>query len=355
MRVVVTAGGTGGHIYPALSILKKIKEEEKNSQFLYIGTHNRMEKDVVPKEGYDYVGLEIYGFSKKEIIRDIKNIFLINKAYKECLKILKKFKPDVVLGFGGYVTYPVIKAAKKLGIKTFIHEQNAMPGKSNKMLSKYADIIGVSFKESEKYFDKDKVIFTGNPCSENALTIKPNSKTKYGLSKNKKAILCVQGSLGSAVMNNKMIDFLSNIDNENYEVLYITGKTSYEKFKEYKFSKNVFVVPYVENLSALMKDMDVIVSRAGASIISEIVALGVPTIFIPSPYVANNHQLYNALDLKNNNAGLMIEEKDLNKDVLKENINKLLKDELLYHSMKVNARKMSVDNSSTIIYETIKK
>ena len=355
MRVVVTAGGTGGHIYPALSILKKIKEQDKNSKFLYIGTHNRMERDVVPKEGYEYIGLEIYGFSKKEIIRDIKNIFLINKAYKKCLSIFKEFKPDVVLGFGGYVTYPVIKAAKKLGIKTFIHEQNAIPGKSNKMLSNHADIIGVSFKESEKYFDSNKVLFTGNPCSENALTIKKTSKTKYGLSKEKKAILCVQGSLGSQVMNDKMIEFLSSIDNENYEILYITGKTSYENFKKHKLSKNVFVVPYVENLSALMKDMDLIISRAGASIISEILAIGIPTIFIPSPYVANNHQFYNALDLKNHNAGLMIEEKDLNKDILKKNINKLFKDDMLYHDIKINARKMSVDNSSTIIYNAIKK
>lgn len=355
MRVVVTAGGTGGHIYPALSVIKKIEEMDKKAEILYIGTHNRMERDVIPNEGYKYEALEIYGFSKKEIIRDVKNIFLINKAYKKCLKLFKEFKPDVVLGFGGYVTFPVIKAAKKLGIKTFIHEQNAIPGKSNKMLEKYADIIGVSFKESEKYFNKEKTIFTGNPCSENALTIKRVSKTKYGLSKNKKSILCVQGSLGSAVMNDKMVDFLSSIDKENYEVLYITGKTSYEKFKSNKLSKNVFVVPYVENLSALMKDFDIIISRAGASIISEIVAIGVPTIFIPSPYVANNHQYYNALDLKNNNAGLMIEEKNLNKEVLKENINLLLNNDLYYNDMKINSRKLSVDNSSTLIYEAIKK
>ena len=142
MRVVVTAGGTGGHIYPALAILKKIKDEEKDFQCIYIGTHNRMEKDIVPNEGYKYEALEIYGFSKKDIIRDIKNISLINKAYKRSLKILKEFKPDVVLGFGGYVTYPVIKAAKKLGIKTFIHEQNSIPGKSNKMLSKYKKQMG---------------------------------------------------------------------------------------------------------------------------------------------------------------------------------------------------------------------
>ena len=355
MRVVVTAGGTGGHIYPALAILKKIEEMEKDSEVLYIGTHNRMEKEIVPNEGYKYEELEIYGFSKSDIKRDIKNIGLIHKAYKKSLKVLSDFKPDVVLGFGGYVTYPVIKAAKKLGIKTFIHEQNSIPGKSNKMLSKYADIIGVSFKESAKYFDKDRVVYTGNPCSENALNVKKISKTKYGLSKNKKSVLCVQGSLGSSVMNNKMLDFLSSIDNEDYEVLYITGNSSYETFKNNKVSENVFIVPFVENLSALMKDFDVVISRAGASIISEIVAIGVPTIFIPSPYVANNHQYYNALDLKNNHAGLMIEEQDLNKDNLKELINSLLKDDMLYNDMKFNARKLSVDNSSTIIYESIKK
>lgn len=354
MRIIVTAGGTGGHIYPALAVIKKFESIEK-CEIIYIGTHNRMEKDIIPKIGYKYEELEIYGFSKKEIGRDIKNLFLINKAYKKCLNLMKSFKPDVVLGFGGYVTYPVIKAAKKLNIKTFIHEQNAIPGKSNKMLEKYADIIGVSFKESIKHFKNGKAIYTGNPCSENAMSIKKVNKTKYGLSKNKKSILCVQGSLGSQVINNKMLDFLSDIDDENYEVLYITGKTSYEKFKTNKLSKNVFVVPYVENLSALMKDFDIVISRAGASIISEILAIGIPTIFIPSPYVANNHQFYNALDLKNNNAGLMIEECNLNKETLKENINLLLNNDLYYNDIKINARKLSVDNSATKIYEAIKK
>lgn len=355
MRVIVTAGGTGGHIYPALAILKKIKEMDDNSEFIYIGTHNRMEKDIVPKEGYNYVGLEIYGFSKSDIKRDIKNIGLIYKGYKKSLQIIKDFKPDVVLGFGGYVTYPVVKAAKKLGVKTFIHEQNSIPGKSNKMLSRYADIIGVSFLESAKYFNKDKVVYTGNPCSENAINIRKVSKTKYGLSKGKKSVLCVQGSLGSSVINSKMVDFLSSIDQEDYEVLYITGKSSYESFKKNKVSNNVFVVPFVENLSALMKDFDVVISRAGASIISEILAIGIPTIFIPSPYVANNHQYYNALDIKNNCAGLMIEEKDLNKDILKEKINLLLNDSMLYHKIKNNANKLSVNDSSTIIYNCIKK
>ena len=355
MHVIITAGGTGGHIYPALAILNKIKEKEPNSEFIYIGTHNRMEKDIVPAAGYQYESIEIYGFSKTMIKRDIKNISLIYKAYKKCLKIMKDFKPDVVIGVGGYVTFPVIMAANKLHIKTFIHEQNSIPGKSNKVLAKKADLIGVSFKDSIKYFNPNKCKLTGNPCGENALDIKAVSKTKYHMHANKKGVLIVQGSLGSNVINNKMKEFLSSIDNENYEVLYVTGKDYYEEFSKNKFSKNVIIVPYVDNLSALIKDMDLIVTRAGASIISEIMALRKPAIFIPSPYVANNHQYYNALSIKDAHAGAMIEEKDLNKDILKNKINEILNDKKLYAEYETNLAKMSIDNSSTYIYELLKE
>ena len=355
MRVIITAGGTGGHIYPALAILNKIKEKEPNSEFIYIGTHNRMEKDIVPATGYHYESIEIYGFSKTMIKRDVKNISLIYKAYKKCIKIMKDFKPDVVIGVGGYVTFPVIMAANKLHIKTFIHEQNSIPGKSNKVLAKKADLIGVSFKDSIKYFNPEKCKLTGNPCGENALDIKAVSKTKYHMHANKKGVLIVQGSLGSNVINNKMKEFLSSIDNENYEVLYVTGKDYYEEFSKNKFSKNVIIVPYVDNLSALIKDMDLIVTRAGASIISEIMALRKPAIFIPSPYVANNHQYYNALSIKDAHAGAMIEEKDLNKDILKNKINEILSDKKLYAEYETNLAKMSIDNSSTYIYELLKE
>lgn len=355
MRVIITAGGTGGHIYPALAILNKIKEKEPNSEFIYIGTHNRMEKDIVPAAGYHYESIEIYGFSKTMIKRDVKNISLIYKAYKKCLKIMKDFKPDVVIGVGGYVTFPVIMAANKLHIKTFIHEQNSIPGKSNKVLAKKANLIGVSFKDSIKYFNPNKCKLTGNPCGENALDIKAVSKTKYHMHANKKGVLIVQGSLGSNVINNKMKEFLSSIDNENYEVLYVTGKDYYEEFSKNKFSKNVIIVPYVDNLSALIKDMDLIVTRAGASIISEIMALRKPAIFIPSPYVANNHQYYNALSIKDAHAGAMIEEKDLNKDILKNKINEILSDKKLYAEYETNLAKMSIDNSSTYIYELLKE
>lgn len=354
MRVIITAGGTGGHIYPALAIIKKIEEKEPDSEFLYIGTHNRMEKDIIPKEGYRYEPIEIYGFSKSMIKRDLKNIGLIIKAYKKCLNLMKEFKPDIVIGVGGYVTFPVIMAANKLGIKTFIHEQNSIPGKSNRMLAKKVSMIGVSFEDSKKYFDESKTYLTGNPCAENAVDIKKVSKTKYGLDPKKKSVLIVQGSLGSKVINNKMLEFLQSVDNEDYEVLYVTGKDYYDEYSKNEFSHNVKVVPYVDNLSALMKDIDLIVTRAGASISSEIMALAIPSIFIPSPYVANNHQYYNALSIKNANAGEMIEEKDLTSDLLKEKINYILNNEKVYKEMQFNLNEMSILNSSTMIYNLIK-
>ncbi len=353
MKVIITAGGTGGHIYPALAIIDKIKEMEPKSEFIYVGTTNRMEKDIVPKLGYKYVGIEMYGLSKN-IVRDVKVMFLILKNEAKMKKLMREFKPDVVIGAGGYVTFPVIKAAKALGIKTFIHEQNSIPGKSNRMLAKLADKIGVSFEDSKHHFDEDKVIFTGNPCSERALAIPKISRTKYGLSKNKKFVLMVQGSLGSTSVNAKMKDFLSSVDDEEYEVLYVTGKDSYEEFSKNAFSKNVFVEPYIENMPGLMKDADVIVSRAGASSISEIIALKKLAILIPSPYVANNHQFFNALSCANNKACVMIEESALNTNILKHQIGELLTDLEKQINMRLNLSKMQKNDSSTIIYETLK-
>ena len=357
MRVIVTAGGTGGHIYPALAIVQKIREMEPDSEILYIGTHNRMEKDIVPKSGIPYEPIEIYGLSTsiKLMPRNVKNVFLINKAYHKCLKIMKEFRPDVVIGVGGYVTYPVIKAAHKSGVKTFIHEQNSIPGKANKVLLKYTDLVGVSFKDSVKYFSNSRVVVTGNPCSENALKTPKSDKCDYGLSRNKPGILIFNGSLGSEAMNKKMLEFLEDISDEVYEVLYITGKNYYRQFKNKKFSKNVKVVPYVDNLSGLMKDMDLIVSRAGASSVAEITALALPCILIPSPYVANNHQYYNAQSIVKANAGVMIEEKDLNKDTLKESIDKILKDQDYRKTMQKNLKALSIDNSATLIYNELKK
>ena len=353
MRVIISAGGTGGHIYPALAILNKIKEKEPNSEFLYIGTHNRMENDIVPSRGIPYESIEIYGFSKN-ILKDFKTACCVFKSYKKCKKLISDFNPDVVIGVGGYVTFPVIYAAKKLGYKTVIHEQNSFPGKSNQFLSKYSDLICVSFKSTINSFPSSKTILTGNPCSEDALNKPAISKEKFGFSKDKKLVIIVMGSLGSSRINDYIIGSMSQFSSD-YEVLFVTGKASYDDVIKNSFPDNVHVVPYVDGMTGLMKSADLIVSRAGASTISEIVALGIPSILIPSPYVANNHQFKNAMDLVSTESALMIEEKDLKGDILVKKIDEILSDSDKIKSIKNNLKSLAVDNSASLIYDNIKE
>ena len=359
MNIIISAGGTGGHIYPAISIINKFKEKEKNVNVLYIGTHNRMEKDIIPALGIRYEAIEIYGFSKTQIVRDFKNIFLIGKAISKCKKLMKEFKPDVVIGVGGYVTMPVIVAAKSLGIKCVLHEQNSIPGKTNKMLAKNTDLVCTSYVNSNKYFkNAKKVVFTGNPCGENALTTKKINKKDLGLSNKKKLVLIVSGSLGSATINNFFVEYLSLIeDSEDYEILYITGNNYYDDVaKDKVYSKNVHLVKYIDNLSGLLGSVDLMISRAGAGTLSEILATETPSILIPSPYVANNHQYYNALEAKEKGVALLIEEKDLNANQLYVIVNELLqKDNKDYQKMKEKLAKLDMKNSGTIIYNEIKE
>lgn len=354
MRIIISAGGTGGHIYPALAIVNKIKEMEPNSEFIYIGTHNRMENDIVPKYGIPFESIEMYGFSKK-FFKNFKTISCLFKSLKKCQRIIKDFKPDVVIGVGGYVTGPVIYSAKKLGYKTFIHEQNSLPGKCNSFLSKYTDLIAVSFKSTIKYFPGYKTIFTGNPCSEDAIKKEVTPKSVYNLSDNKKLVLVVMGSLGSSKVNDYMVKTMSLFNGKNYEILFITGKGSYDNIKGINFPKNVKVVPYVDGLTGILKKADLVVSRAGASTMSEIIALELPSILIPSPYVANNHQYKNAMDLVNQEAALVIEECNLKGDILVRKIDDILYDENKIKKIKTNLRKMQVKNSASLIYDNLKK
>ena len=355
MRVVVSAGGTGGHIYPALAIIDKIKEKEPNSEFLYIGTHNRMEKDIVPAHGIPFKSIEMYGFNKKNLLKNFKTIKCILKSFKECKKLIKEFNPDIVIGVGGYVTVPVIISAKKLGYKTFLHEQNSIPGKSNKYLAKYSDAIGVSFASSMKYLPKEKTYLTGNPCSENAVNVHPATKTELGLSANKKLVLITMGSLGSASINRYLIKNLNNFQNKSYEVLLITGKANYNEFIKNPIPENVKVLPFYEGLTKIMKRTDLFISRAGASTLSEIIALETPSILIPSPFVANNHQYINAKDLIDKNAATMIEEKDLIGNILIEKIDELIDDDLALRKMKENLKIFKVEDSALLIYNKIKE
>lgn len=354
MRVIISAGGTGGHIYPALAIINKIKEEEPDSEFLYIGTNNRMEKDLVPSLGYRYEGLEVTGFKRKISLDNVKTITNFLGAIKKTKVIIKEFNPDIVIGCGGYVAAPVVYAAKKLGKRTFIHEQNSVVGLANKFLARYADKIGVSFESTINDFPKGKAILTGNPCSEKALSIKKASKESLGIDKNKKLVLIVMGSLGSKTMNDKIFSFINDFKDKNYSVIFVTGATYYEKVKDIEVPNNVKVLPFIYEMPSVMKITDLMVTRAGASTISEITVLEVPSIFVPSPYVTNNHQYKNAMDLVNSDAALILEEKDLTKEALISLIDKTIDDKEKLLSMKKNLNKLAVKDSSTRIYNVLK-
>lgn len=355
MRVVISAGGTGGHIYPALSIIDKIKEKDKNSEILYIGTTDRMERDIVPKLGIKYEALEIKGLRRSLSPSNIKTFSLFLKSIKKCKKIMDEFKPDIVIGAGGYVTLPVLIAANKKRIKTVIHEQNSIPGLTNKMLSKKAKKIFISFEDSAKYFDPKKTIYTGNPSSEKVLNSNTCKKSDYGLLEGKKQVTIIMGSLGSEKVNSIMKSILPKFESKNYEVLFVTGKSYYKDFiNELKLPKNVKVLEYVDNMGGVLKNTDLMISRAGASILMELTLLKIPTIYIPSPYVTNNHQYKNAISLVEKDAAFILEEKDLNEQNLLKKIDEILYDEKLIKKVKENLSKLSISGSSDKIYENIR-
>ena len=357
MNIIISAGGSGGHIYPALAILEEFQKREKNVNVLYIGTHNRMEKDIVPKKGIPYESLEIYGFTK-DIKRNIKNIFLIRKCEKKCRHLIKNFQPDIVIGVGGYVTYPVLKVANQLGIKTFIHEQNSRPGKVNYLVSRYADLVGVTFKSSMVYLKKaKKVIYTGHPSLDKAEDAIKVDKTTLGLKRTKKLVTIVAGSLGSYSLNEKLIDFLNSDVHKNYEILYVVGSNidMAEFMSKIKNQDGIVFVPYVENLPGIIKSSDLVISRAGAGTLFEIIGLEKPSIIIPSPNVANNHQYYNAKELADCKVVTMIEEKDITKELLAEKINDYLNNQTEIEKLQKNMKEYKKVKPLDTIYTSIKE
>ena len=352
MKFILTAGGTGGHIYPALAVLEEIKKD-KDNEYLYIGTTNRMESNLIPDMGIPYVGLEIYGLSKTNLLRNFKNLKCIASAYKKALKVMDEFKPNAVIAFGGYVTLPVCLAAKKRGIKVFLHEQNMLPGKTNIFLSGSADTVFVSFKEGTRKLKSKNIIYTGNPAAQRAIETKKYDKTKLGFDKNKKLIIIVMGSLGSTTVNEKLLDFLRDYKKDDTEILFITGKSSFKELDNNLIvPPSTKIMPFFNNLPGLMKSADLIISRAGASTTSEIMATKIPSILIPSPYVANNHQYYNALDLVNKGISILIEEKDLNESTLTDAINNIFEESTI-KEIKDNLKKIKDTSSSTIIMQEI--
>lgn len=355
MKAIIVAGGTGGHIYPAIAIMNKIKEKEPDSEFIYIGTNDRMEKDIIPKLGIKFVGIDMKGIDRHKIFANAIVLHLFNKAVSKAKKVIKEFKPDVVIGAGGYITAPVLYAAHFCHIPILIHEQNSIPGVSNKFISNFADKICVSLPNSLSLFPKDKVVLTGNPRSEEIVNTEKLSKEKIGFDKNKKLVIVVMGSLGSTTMTTKIKELIPGFNNKDYQVLIITGKKYYDDYKDIEVSDNVKIVPFVDNLINLMKDTDLMVSRAGASTIAEITAIGLPAILVPSPYVTANHQYKNAKELEERGACTIVTEEDFSKDRIIEEIDNLLNDSNKLKEMSKKSKELGIPDSSTRIYENIKK
>lgn len=355
MRLIVTAGGTGGHIYPALSIIKKFEDMHPNLQLLFIGSHNRMEKDIIPSLGIEYKSIEITGVYRKKIHRNFKTIKNFYIGHKKAKQIIKDFNPDLVIGTGGYVTTPVIYAASKLGIKTMIFEMDAHAGIANKFLSRYATVVGCGNIEALKYFPKEKAFFSGNPRTQEAyqLSIGPSTHNLYGLDKNKKTVLIVLGSLGGKYINEIVKNGLHLFKDKTYQVIYATGKAYYDGVtNDIDFNyDNLRIVPFVEDMLNIYQHIDLMVSRAGASTLSEIMAVGLPSLLIPSPYVTNDHQTTNSLVYEKKGCCKVVNELELTSDELINEIDKIINDDSLLKEMKDNSFSSGKRDSLDVIYQ----
>ncbi len=355
MKIIIVAGGTGGHIYPALAIINKIKEKDKNCEFLYIGTTDRMEKDIIPKLDIPFIGIPMKGINRKNLLKNITVSKMFLQAVKKAKEIIKNFQPDIVIGAGGYITAPVLYAAHQLHIPILIHEQNSIPGVSNKFIGSFADTICVSLPNSLKLFPKDKVVYTGNPRSEEIMQVKKKLKSSMGFAQDKKLVVIVMGSLGSVTMTKKLKELIPGFHNKNYQVLIITGKGYFDEYKDVVVPDNCKLVPFLDDLICLLKDSDLIVSRAGASTIAEITAIGLPAILVPSPYVTNNHQYKNAKELADQGACTIVSEDEFSKDRILREIDAIFDDKEAYQNMQNSSKKLGISDSASRIYQEVKR
>lgn len=359
MKVLLTGGGTAGHINPALAIGGYIREHCPNSDIRYIGSGNGMEARIVPEAGYKFYPVEIKGFNRKNPIKNIETVRLLIKAIAKSKAIMNDFRPDVVIGVGGYVSYPAIYAAEKMGIPAVIHEQNAYPGISNKMSAKHADRIMLTVADSIKYLKKyeNKCIVTGLPIrSEVVLAKKNEERAKLGFNE-KPLILSVGGSLGAHEFNTAMCEVLKE---SPYSHVHVTGAAGWKwvpnKLKEmgviFGDNKEKRVYEFVD-MSKYLPACDIIISRCGASTLSEIEALGKPSVLIPSPNVTENHQYHNGMALVNKGAAVMIEEKDLTADRLMETVKMLAEDKEKLKQMSAAAAQMAIYDAAKRMFDVI--
>lgn len=357
MKILFAAGGTGGHINPALAVAGKIRERMgDDAEILFVGTPTHMETKLVPAAGFDFASVDVRGFyrglSWNNIKRDTVAVFKMFSGSRAAKKIIRDFQPDVAIGFGGYVSGPVIREAHKLGVPTAIHEQNAFPGITNKALAKEVDLVMLTSEDAEKRMDcKNAPIITGLPVREEMIRAnRDECRKKLGIPDDKLLILSMGGSLGADTINEAMIDLIAakKDDGDCYYIhsmgqygLYVPERLK-EKGVDVDSRKDIDVREYISDMEVCMPAADIVICRSGASSLYEIRALGKASILIPSPNVAENHQYYNAMELVNNHAALIIEEKDLTGEKLLEMVNSLVHNPDELHEMEKNAKSMAI-------------
>ena len=337
MKIAMIAGGTGGHIYPALALAEEL--EKRGNNITFIGSNDRMEKDVVPKHNFKYIGLDVYTTQGNKL----KSFLSMLKAYKQSKKILKDF--DMAIGFGNYISIPTMLAAINLKLKTVIHEQNSFVGRANRLLDKKVDLVIGSYEENLKQFKNKNTLILGNPQSSKAYNITKDPKVLEGLGlrNDKKTVVIFMGSLGSSSVNKKLLEYFDLLD-DSYQVVYATGSLHYQNALANAPKKdNLKIFERIDGIN-VMKNSTLLVCRAGATTLSEICAIGMPAILIPSPYVPNNHQYYNGKALVDKNAAVMIEEKDLSADLLCKTVSDIINNEQKLQDLASSALKLSNPN-----------
>ncbi|BEG62624.1 UDP-diphospho-muramoylpentapeptide beta-N- acetylglucosaminyltransferase [Coprobacter fastidiosus NSB1 = JCM 33896] len=363
IKVLVSGGGTGGHIFPAISIANAIKNKCPNADILFVGAENRMEMEKVPAAGYPIIGLPVSGFDRKHLLKNIKVLFRLFKSIRLADKTVKSFSPDIAVGVGGYASGPTLWAAARRGIPTLIQEQNSYAGVTNKLLASKAKAICVAYENMERFFPKDRIILTGNPVRQELQNDTINREEAirfFNLDPSKKTILVIGGSLGARTINNSIAAGIEKIP-QNIQLIWQSGKgydTQAKKALEEKKPENIKQMPFISRMDMAYKAADLVISRAGASSISELCLLGKPVILIPSPNVAEDHQTKNAQALSTKNAALMIRDCDA-QNLLIDTALKTVQDETSLKNMSDNISKMAQRDSATriadIIFELVTK
>ncbi len=363
IKVIVSGGGTGGHIFPAISIANAIKNKCPNADILFVGAENRMEMEKVPAAGYPIIGLPVSGFDRKHLLKNIKVLFRLFKSIRLADKTVKSFSPDIAVGVGGYASGPTLWAAARRGIPTLIQEQNSYAGVTNKLLASKAKAICVAYENMERFFPKDRIILTGNPVRQelqNDTISREEAIRFFNLDPSKKTILVIGGSLGARTINNSIAAGIEKIP-QNIQLIWQSGKgydTQAKKVLDEKKPENIKQMPFISRMDMAYKAADLVISRAGASSISELCLLGKPVILIPSPNVAEDHQTKNAQALSTKNAALMIRDCDA-QNLLIDTALKTVQDETSLKNMSDNISKMAQRDSATriadIIFELVTK